>query len=84
MLYGDRPLFSQVLDLISAILLPVLDVGVVSDAERTARKDDGAHVVVEAGRADGFLVGLGRASFFREDEARPDPDGGGAEHEGRG
>jgi hypothetical protein len=83
-LHGDRSLLRELLDLGRAVLLPVLDVWIVAHAQRAAGEDDGADVVVEAGGADGFLVGFGCSGFLREDEARADPDGGGAEHEGRG
>lgn len=71
----------EVLDLSLSVLFPVLDVWVVAHAQRTAGEDDGAHVVVVTGCADGFLVRLGRAGLFAQNEASADPDGRGAEHQ---
>ena len=47
----------------------------------TYGEDYCSHVVVEAGGADGFLVGFWRAGFVAENEASADPDGVGAEHQ---
>ena len=58
MLDGDFALVCEVLDVCLAVFLPVLDVLVGPDAQGTASEDDGADVVVEAGGADGFFVGL--------------------------
>lgn len=80
----DHTLGRQVLDLLLSVLLPVADVLVLADAHWATREDDGADVVVEAGRDNGVLVGLGRTSLVGDDEARSDPDGAGAEHEGCG
>ena len=82
MLDGDDALARQVLDLVLAVLLPVVNVRVSPHAQRPAGEDDGAHVVVEAGGSDGLLVCLGCAGFLRQDEARADPDGAGAECHG--
>lgn len=80
----DDTLGGELADLVLALGLPLVDVGVVADAHGTAGEDDGADVVVEAGGADGLLVGLGGAGLIGEDEAGADPDGGGAHHEGGG
>lgn len=61
---GDDAARRQVLDLLLAVLLPVLDVRVRAHAQRSAREDDGADVVVEAGRADGVLVSAGSTGFL--------------------
>lgn len=84
MLDGDGSLRGQLLDLGLPVLLPVGDVVVPAHAQRPAREDDGAHVVVEARRAHGFLVGLGRAGLFAEHETGADPDGASAQHQRRG
>lgn len=84
MFHRDCPLLRQLLDLVGAILLPVVDVGVIPHAKWTAGEDDGTNVVVESGCTNGFLVGFRCACFFRQDEACPNPDSGGAEHKGCG
>jgi hypothetical protein len=61
---GDVAGRGQLLDLGLAVLLPVLDVGVGADAERSAGENDGADVVVETGGADGFLVGARSTGFL--------------------
>ena len=72
----------QLLDLLRAVGLPVVDVRVVAHAQRTAGEDDRADVVVEARGADGFLVRLGSAGLLGQDEAGADPDGAGAQRHG--
>jgi len=81
---GDNALASQLLDLLRSVLLPVLDIGVVADAQRAAREDDRAHIVVEARGPHGFLVRFGRSCFVREDESRADPYCAGAQHQRSG
>lgn len=83
-LVGDGALGGELLHLLLAVGLPVVDVGVVADAHGAASEDDGADVVVVAGGADGLLVGLGSAGLVGQDEAGADPDGGGAHDEGGG
>ena len=83
MLNRNNPFLSEFLNLPSPILLPIIDVGVIPHTERTARENERADIVVEAGGADGFLVRGRRAGFFAQDEACPDPDRRGAEHECR-
>lgn len=80
----DDALAGKLLDLLLAVLLPVSDVLVVADTERSASEDDGSDIVVEAGGADGFLVSLGSAGLIGQDETGADPDGGGAQHERSG
>lgn len=83
-LVGDGALCGELLHLLLAVGLPVVDVGVVAHAHGPAGEDDCADVVVVAGGADGVLVGLWRAGLVGQDEARADPDGRGAHDEGRG
>ena len=83
-LVGNGTLGGELLHLGLAVDLPVVDVVVVPHAHGAAGEDDGAHVVVVARGADGFLVGLGGAGLVGEDEARADPDGTGAHHKRRG
>lgn len=45
---GDDTLGGELLDFLGAVLLPVLNVGVVADAERAAGEDNGADVVIKA------------------------------------
>jgi hypothetical protein len=52
---GDGSFVGQGLDFCLAVIFPVLDIFVVTDAEGAAGEDDGADVVVEAGCADCFL-----------------------------
>jgi hypothetical protein len=78
---GNDTLAGQLLDLLRAVLLPVLDVRVVAHPHRATGEDDGAHIVVEAGGLDGVLVGLGGAGLISEDETGSDPDGAGTEHQ---
>lgn len=80
-LVGDGALCGELLHLLLALRLPVVDVGVVVDAHGAAGEDDGADVVVVAGVLDGLLVDAGRAGLVGEDEARADPDAGRAHHE---
>ena len=75
----DYALGGELLDLLCAVLLPVVDVVVLADAHWATGEDDGADVVVKAGSADGLLVSLGCTSLLSEDEAGSDPDGGGTE-----
>jgi hypothetical protein len=79
---GNVALRRQLLDLLRAVRLPVVNVRVVAHAQRTTGEDDGADVVVEAGGADGFLVRFRRAGFLGQDEASADPDGAGAQRHG--
>lgn len=79
--YGNDTLVGQSLDLRLAVLLPVADVFVVSDTERSASEDDGADIVVEAGGSDGFLVSLGGTGLVGENKSRSDPDGRCAQHQ---
>lgn len=83
-LVGELSLGGELLDLLGALGLPVLDVGVLADTEGTAGEDKGFDGVGEAGGADSLLVGLGGAGLLGEDEAGTNPDGGSAHHEGRG
>lgn len=80
-LVGDGALGSELLHLLLALGLPVVDVRVVADAHGTAGEDDGADVVVVARGADGLLVGAGSAGLIGENEAGADPDASGAHHE---
>ena len=82
--HGYDPLARQLLDLARAVLLPIPDVLVIPNAQRPAREDDGADIIVEPRGADSFLMGLGRARLLAQDEAGADPDGASAQHEGRG
>lgn len=83
-LVGDDALGGEVLDLLGAVDLPVVDVVVVTDAHGATGEDDGADVVVVARRADGVLVSLGGAGLIGQDEAGAHPDGAGSHHEGGG
>ena len=83
MLNRDGALGSEFLDLGGAVILPILDVGVRTDAQGSAGEDDSPNVVVEAGCLDGFLMGLGRSGFVRQDESGTDPNGTRAQHQGR-
>lgn len=56
--YGDRALGGEVLDLLRAIELPVLDVGVVAHAEGSSGEDNCSHIVVEPTCSHRFLVRL--------------------------
>lgn len=98
MLNGDDTLRSELLNLLGAVLLPVLDVGVVADTERAALwqvstthtygyirtygEDDGADVIIKARGADSFLVGLGSTSLLGQNETGTNPDGGSTEGKG--
>lgn len=84
MLDGNDTLGSELLDLILAVLLPVNDVVVLADAQRATSEDDSTDVIFEASSADSLLVGDGSTSLVGQNEAGPDPDGGGAEHERSG
>lgn len=81
---GDYTLGGQVLDVLCAVHLPVVDVCVVADAHGATSEDDGADVVVETGGGDGILVSLRRTSLIGDDETRTNPDGAGTEHQRRG
>lgn len=83
-LVGDGALCGELLHLLLAVGLPVVDVGVVAHAHGSAGEDDCADVVVVASGADGVLVGLGSAGLVGQDEAGADPDSRGAHDEGRG
>lgn len=83
-LVGELALGGELLDLLSALRLPVLNVGVLADTEGAAGEDEGADGVGEAGSADSLLVGLGGTGLLGEDEAGTNPDGGSAHHEGGG
>lgn len=80
---GYDALGGQLLDVGLTVGLPVVDIRIVPDSQRAAGEDDGADVVVKAGGADGFLVGLGGAGFITQDEASAYPDRGRAEHQRR-
>ncbi len=78
----DNTLGGQLLNLLCAVILPVADVVVVTDAHWATSEDDGADIVVKARGADSLLVILGSTSLLGENEAGSDPDGGGAEGKG--
>lgn len=80
-LIGDGALGGELLHLLGAVHLPVVDVVVVTDTHGATGEDDCADVVVVAGGADGVLVGLGGTGLIGEDEAGTDPDGAGAHHQ---
>lgn len=79
MLDWDNTLGGELLDLLCAVLLPVVDVVVLADTHWATSEDDGAHVVVVTSSADGLLVSLGCTSLLSEDEAGSNPDGGSTE-----
>lgn len=79
-LVRDDTLGNKLLDLGLAVGLPIVDVVVVAHAHGTAGPDDSADVIVVAGCAHSFLVGLWCAGLVGEDEAGSDPDGTGAHH----
>lgn len=98
MLGRDNTLRSELLDLVLAVLFPVLDVFVVTDTERAAlkqlgyesgvvfrctyREDNSADCVVKASSADSLLVSLGGTSLVSQDEASTNPHGRSAKHQG--
>ena len=81
MLNGDYSLARQVLDLLRAVLFPVLDIRVVANTHRATCEDDRADIVIEASSLDGLLVSLGGAGLIGQDESGTDPDSAGAEHQ---
>lgn len=83
-LVGNDTLSSELLDLLLALGLPVLDVRVLAYTEGTTGEDEGLDVVVVAGGADSLLVGLGGTGLIRENETGSNPDGTGAHHESGG
>lgn len=82
MLDGDDALGGQVLNLRRAVRLPVVDVGVLAHAQRSAGENDGADVVVEARGADGLLVRFGGAGLLAQNEARAHPNRAGTQRHG--
>lgn len=82
--YRNDTLAGEGLDFSLSVLFPVSNVLVVSHSEGSASEDDGADIVVEAGSADGFLVGLGSTSLLGQDEPGTDPDGGSTQSQGSG
>jgi hypothetical protein len=83
-LHGNGALVREVLDLRLSVILPVLDILIAANAERSASEDDGPNIVVKSSSADGLLVRLGRASLLGENKSSTDPDARGAEHERSG
>lgn len=81
---GDDTLGSKLLNLLGAVLLPVQNVRVLTDAQGATSEDNSTNVILEAGSADSLLVGNGGTSLLGQNEAGTDPDGGGTEHEGSG
>jgi len=79
-LNGNNTLARKLLDLRSAVLLPVFDICVIADTERSASKDDCADIVVVASSADSLLVSLWRTSLISQDKAGTDPNGGSTKH----
>ena len=84
MLDWDYALGGQLLDLLCAVLLPVVDVVVLADAHWATSEDDSADVVVKASSADGLLVSLRCTSLLSENETGSDPDGGGTKSKSSG
>lgn len=80
-LVGDCALGGELLHLGLAVDLPVVDVGVVAHAQRSAGEDERPDVVIVARGADGLLVGLGGSGLIGQDETGADPNGAGAHHE---
>lgn len=60
----DDALAGELFDVSLSVLLPVGDVWVVADSERSAGEDYCADVIVEAGGLDGVLVGFRGAGFL--------------------
>jgi hypothetical protein len=80
MLNWDDTLVRKLLDLSGAVLLPILDICVISDTERSASEDNCADVVVVASSSDSLLVSFGRTSLISQDEAGADPNSGSTKH----
>ena len=83
MLHRNGALGREFLDLGRAVFLPVLDVRVHADAQGSTGEDDSPHVVIEAGCLDGFLVGLWRTGFFRQNKSGADPNSTRPQHQCR-
>ena len=77
---GNNTLARKLLNLSSAVLLPILDICVRPDTERSAGEDDGTNIVVVASSSDSLLVSLWGTSLISQDEAGTDPNGGSTEH----
>merc|ERR1711964_237518 len=68
MLDGNNTLASELLDLRSAVVLPVRDISVVPYPQWSSGEDNRADIVIMASRSHGFLVGLGSTSLISQDE----------------
>lgn len=84
MLDGNNTLASELLDLRSAVVLPVRDISVVPYPQWSSGEDNRADIVIMASRSHGFLVGLGSTSLISQDETGTNPNGAGAEHKSSG
>lgn len=81
-LVGDDTLGCELLDLLLALRLPVLNVRVLAYTKGATGKDKSLDVVVVASGAHSFLVRLGGTGLISEDETGSNPDGTGTHHEG--
>lgn len=84
MLNGNNTLVCKLLNLSSPILLPVGNICVVSDAERSASEDDSSDIIVVASSSDSLLMSLRRTSLICQDEAGTDPNGRSTKHKSCG
>ena len=80
-LHRNGALLRQSLDFGLSVGLPVVDVLVVSDTQRSSSEDDRADVVIKARCSNSLLVRFWRAGLLRQDESCADPDSRGAEHQ---
>ena len=64
---------SQLLDLLTPVLVPVFDVGIFPDSERSAGVDESGHSILVASAKDEFLVQLGGTGLNGSDETGSDP-----------
>ena len=83
-LNGNNTLACKLLNLSSPILLPVGNICIISDTERSASEDDSSDIIIVASSSDSLLVSLRRTSLICQDEAGTDPNGRSTKHKSRG
>ena len=79
----NNTLAGKLLDLCSAVLLPIGNISVISDSERSTGKDNCADIIIMASSSYSLLVGLWCTSLISQDEAGTNPHGRSTEHESR-
>ena len=84
MFHGYSPLGREFLDLLRAIVLPVLNIRVLPHPQRPSRENNSPHIIVKPRRPHSLLMRFRRPGLLTQHEPCPDPDRASAQHQSRG